>query len=100
MVIQVNKDYYIDVDTNGNHEARLDLHKVSIQKMKDGTEVERPMYKTIGHYSNVKNACSGIYRHMCVEKGNKKDKISLSEWIDIQKETLDEINKCMERLEV
>ena len=37
---------------------------------------------------------------MCIRKGEKKDFITLKEWIDIQKEMLDVINNAMERLEV
>lgn len=100
MLIRVVEDYEIYVDNNKDYEARFDTHKTMITKDKDGTEKETKVYKTIGHYSNVVSACKKIYEDMCIRKGEKKDFITLKEWIDIQKEMLDVINNAMERLEV
>lgn len=100
MIIKVIGDYEIYVDSNRDHEARIDTHKTTIQKNKDGEEKEVIVYKTVGHYSSVKGACSAIYKDICIRKGEKKDAISLKEWIDIQKETLDEIEEAMSKLEV
>lgn len=99
MIIKVIGDYEIYVDGNRDHEARFDTHKTTIQKNKDGEEKEVTVYKSIGHFINVKNACTAIYQDMCIKKAEKKDKITLKEWIDIQKETLDEISAVMSKVE-
>lgn len=97
-VIKVDKDYYIDIDNNGNHEACFDLHKCTIVKDKDGNEKEVPQHKTVGHYSTVRGACKGIYKDMCIRKARKKDYVTLSEWIDICKETENDFEKILDRI--
>ena len=85
-VINVVGDYSISIDNNGDHEAR---RFVKMNKMVDkttGEEKEIPYYDSIGHYSNVANALYGVKEDMCLKKANKKESITVKEWIDIIKE--------------
>lgn len=80
-IIDVIDDYSIEIDNNKNHKARKFI-KMYINP-NDEEQKEIPQYRTIGHYSNVSNALNGIYKDMCIQKANKKDCITVSEWINI-----------------
>ena len=85
-VINVIGDYSISIDNNGDHEARRFVKMNKTIDKATGEETEIPYYVSIGHYSNVANAMYGIKEDMCIKKANKKDSVTVKEWIDIIKE--------------
>lgn len=82
-LIKVIDNYQIDIDSNKNHEAR-EFIKMYINPKEPNKEI--PQYRSIGHYSSVSGALNGIYKDMRIQKANKKDFITVKEWIDITKE--------------
>lgn len=82
-IIKVIDNYQIDIDSNKNHESR-EFIKMYINPKEPDKEI--PQYRLIGHYSSVPSALNGIYKDMRIQKANKKDSITVKEWIDITKE--------------
>ncbi len=89
-VIKVIDNYSIDIDSNKDHNAR-EFIKMYINP-KDETQKEIPQYRSIGHYSSVPNALSGIREDMKIQKANEKDSVTVKEWIEIMR-------KCDKRME-
>lgn len=91
--IKINNDYQIYIDTNGDHEARVDLHKSYFNKQ-TGQEIKQ--YRSIGHFSNMETAFKFIYQDMNIKKANEKDCIMLSEWVNIIKENKKYVENLIE----
>ena len=79
--IKVIDNYEIDIDSNKNYTAQKFI-KMYINP-KDETYKEIPQYRVIGYYSSVSSCLKAIYSDMCIKKAEKKDSITVKEWINI-----------------
>lgn len=93
--IKVIDNYSIEIDKNRCHEAR-EFIKMYINP-KDEEHKEIPQYRTIGYYTNVGNALTGIYKDMCIKKASKKDSVTVKEWINIVRECEQIMENVIER---
>jgi len=91
--IKVINNYEIEIDKNKDHEAK-EFIKMYVNP-NDPDQKEMPMYRSIGHYSNVANSLNSILKDMSIQKAEKSDCVTVKEWILIIKESEEEMKNII-----
>ncbi len=95
-MIRINNDYVIETD-GLQYIVRKDLHRLEKYKLKDGREVERDAYDTIGYFGTLGGAIRRLSDKIMMDKVAEED-INLTEAVaeyqKLTKALIDTIDKA------
>ena len=90
--IRVTDDYIIDVDPY-NYTAKVDMHKIYVDKQGN----ETPVYKTIGYYGDLKQAVRGCLKYD-IRKSLGEGEKSLYEAVKLVNEASDRLDNLLNNI--
>ena len=96
MIIRVDYNWVIGIDTQGNYTPKRDLHTTRIAETEDGKKVVVPAYSNpIGYYNSIASALKGIVRAQIAsqiqEKNGETDLIHVIKIIEDQTAHIDRL---------
>lgn len=104
-MVHIYKNYYVNIDSNGNYTSRIDTHKMQTKKIidketKEEKEVEEKVYDTVGYYSDMNNAIKGIVKDMVSKRAREKSMIEIKEYLSILKEERLNLQKLLKEVDL